>query len=238
MIGRRDLIKGTLAAGAALAVPVRAFASVAAVPASGTPRDRMLFDIAKRELDRAGSAIWKRDIVGIADYGIHSAKPRFHLVNMERGEVQSLHVSHGAGSDPEHDGWLKQFSNTEGSNATSRGAYVTWEWYVGRYGTSVRLGGLDPTNDAALRRYIVMHRAAYAEPSHLAKWGRLGRSNGCFALGEDQFRTALLTLSGGRLLYADSLGLEEDGSIQPMAELALLRSERPNDLQRYVPGSY
>lgn len=238
MTTRRDILKGTLgaglAAGAALALPARLAASVA----PGNPRERMLFDIAKRELDRAGSAIWKRDIVGIADFGLHSAKPRFHLVNLERGEVQSLHVSHGTGSDREHDGWLKQFSNVEGSNATSRGAYVTWEWYVGRYGTSVRLGGLDPTNDAALRRYIVMHRAAYAEPSHLDKWGRLGRSNGCFAFGEEQFRTALLTLSGGRLLYADSLGLEEDGSIQPMAELALLRSERPNDLQRYAPGSF
>ncbi|MEA1618347.1 murein L,D-transpeptidase catalytic domain family protein [Erythrobacter sp. T5W1-R] len=238
MTTRRDILKGTLGgalvAGAALALPARLAASVA----PGNPRERMLFDIAKRELDRAGSAIWKRDIVGIADFGLHSAKPRFHLVNLERGEVQSLHVSHGMGSDYEHDGWLKQFSNVEGSNATSRGAYVTWEWYVGRYGTSVRLGGLDPTNEAALRRYIVMHRAAYAEPAHLAKWGRLGRSNGCFAFGEDQFRTALLTLSGGRLLYADSLGLEEDGSIQPMAELALLRSERPNDLQRYAPGSY
>lgn len=238
MTTRRDILKGTLggalAAGAALALPARLAASVA----SGTPRERMLFDIAKRELDRAGSAIWKRDIVGIADFGLHSAKPRFHLVNMERGEVQSLHVSHGTGSDREHDGWLKQFSNVEGSNATSRGAYVTWEWYTGRYGTSVRLGGLDPTNDAALRRYIVMHRAAYAEPAHLDKWGRLGRSNGCFAFGEEQFRTALLTLSGGRLLYADSLGLEEDGSIQPMAELALLRSGHPSDLQRYAPGSY
>ena len=238
MTTRRDILKGTLggalAAGAALALPARLAASVA----PGTPRERMLFDIARRELDRAGSAIWKRDIVGIADFGLHSAKPRFHLVNLERGEVQSLHVSHGAGSDREHDGWLKQFSNVEGSNATSRGAYVTWEWYVGRYGTSVRLGGLDPTNDAALRRYIVMHRAAYAEPAHLGKWGRLGRSNGCFAFGEEQFRTALLTLSGGRLLYADSLGLEEDGSIQPMAELALLRSGHPSDLQRYAPGSY
>lgn len=238
MTTRRDILKGTLggalAAGAALALPARLAASVA----PGTPRERMLFDIAKRELDRAGSAIWKRDIVGIADFGLHSAKPRFHLVNMERGEVRSLHVSHGTGSDREHDGWLKQFSNVEGSNATSRGAYVTWEWYTGRYGTSVRLGGLDPTNDAALRRYIVMHRAAYAEPAHLDKWGRLGRSNGCFAFGEEQFRTALLTLSGGRLLYADSLGLEEDGSIQPMAELALLRSGHPSDLQRYAPGSY
>ncbi len=238
MHNRRDLIKGTLkgalAASAALSLPARLAASVA----PGSPRDRALFEIAKRELDRAGTAIWKRDIVGIADFGLHSAKPRFHLVNLERSEVQSLHVSHGTGSDREHDGWLKQFSNVEGSNATSRGAYVTWEWYVGRYGTSVRLGGLDPTNDAALRRYIVMHRAAYAEPSHLEKWGRLGRSNGCFALGEDHFRTALLNLSGGRLLYADSLGIEEDGSIQPMAELALLRSQNPNDLGRYAPGSY
>lgn len=238
MTTRRDILKGTLGAGlvaaSGLALPARLAASVAA----GTLRERMLLDIAKRELDRAGAAIWKRDIVGIADFGLHSAKPRFHLVNMERSEVQTLHVSHGSGSDPEHDGWLKQFSNTEGSNATSRGAYVTWEWYVGRYGTSVRLGGLDPTNDAALRRYIVMHRAAYAESAHLAKWGRLGRSNGCFAFGEEQFRTALLSLSGGRLLYADSLGLEEDGSIQPMAELALLRSQHPNDLQRYAPGSF
>ena len=215
---RRDLLKGTLAVGAALALPSRVFASVA----PGTPRDRILFDIAKRELVRAGNAIWKHDIVGIADYGLHSAKPRFHFVNLDRGEVQSYHVSHGQGSDPQHDGWLKAFSNTEGSNATSRGAYVTWEWYQGRYGTSVRLGGLDHSNEAALRRYIVMHRADYAENSHLERYGRLGRSNGCFAMGEEQFRIALMHLSGGRLLFADSLGLEEDGSIQPVPELAMI----------------
>ena len=213
---RRDLLKGTLAAGAALALPARLAASV--MP--GTPRDRILFEIARRELQRAGGAIWRRDIVGIADFGLHSAKPRFHFVNLDRAEVVSHHVSHGMGSDAQHDGWLKAFSNTEGSNATSRGAYVTWEWYQGRYGTSVRLGGLDATNDAALRRYIVMHRADYAEPSHLEQYGRLGRSNGCFAMGTEQFREALMHLSGGRLLFADSLGLEEDGSIQPIPELA------------------
>jgi L,D-transpeptidase catalytic domain/TAT (twin-arginine translocation) pathway signal sequence len=215
---RRDLLKGTLAAGAALALPTRLFASV--LP--GTPRDRILFNIATRELARAGNAIWKHDIVGIVDFGLHSAKPRFHFVNLERAEVQSYHVSHGTGSDPQHDGWLKAFSNTEGSLATSRGAYVTWEWYKGRYGTSVRLGGLDESNNAALQRYIVMHRADYAENSHLEKWGRLGRSNGCFAMGEEQFRIALTNLSGGRLLFADSLGLEEDGSIQPLPEMAMI----------------
>ena len=226
---RRDLLKGSVIAGAALALPARLFASVAASVAQGTPRDRILFDIAQRELLRAGDAIWKRDIVGIADFGLHSAKPRFHFVNLDRGEVQSYHVSHGTGSDPQHDGWLKAFSNTEGSLATSRGAYVTWEWYKGRYGTSVRLGGLDQSNSAALQRYIVMHRADYAESAHIDRWGRLGRSNGCFAMGEEQFRIALAHLSGGRLLFADSLGLEEDGSIQPLPELAMIERQ-PLDL--------
>jgi hypothetical protein len=236
MTTRRDLLKGTLAAGAAFALPAMP-ARLAASPSKGSPRDRRLVDIAQRELMRAGDAIWKRDIVGIADFGLHSARPRFHFVNLDREEVYSVPVSHGTGSDREHDGWLKQYSNVEGSNATSRGAYVTWEWYVGRYGTSVRLGGLDPTNDAALKRYIVMHRAAYAEPSHIGKWGRLGRSNGCFAFGEEQFRFALMNLSGGRLLYADSLGIEDDGSIAPTG-LAMLRPDQPNDLQRYAPGSF
>ncbi|WP_296720806.1 murein L,D-transpeptidase catalytic domain-containing protein [Erythrobacter sp.] len=236
---RRDLLKSTLIAGAALAAPAPLLAAtVPAAPMSGSPRDRMLFALAKRELDRAGDAIWKRDIVGVADFGLHSAKPRFHFVNLDRGEVQSHHVSHGTGSDPQHDGWLKQFSNTEGSNATSRGAYVTWEWYKGRYGTSVRLGGLDESNDAALRRYIVMHRADYAESSHIETWGRLGRSNGCFAMGEVQFRIALIHLSGGRLLFADSLGLEEDGSIQPVPELAMIERKPLDLLQRPATSAF
>ena len=233
-MNRRDLLKGTLAAGAALTLP----AKLAAQPIKGSARDRALFSIAERELARAGDAIWKRDIVGIADYGLHSSERRFHFVNLNRQEVESFHVSHGAGSDPEHDGWLNNYSNVEGSNASSRGAYVTWEWYQGRYGTSVRLGGLDPTNDAALRRYIVMHRAKYAEPSHIDRFGRPGRSNGCFAMGEEQFRIALLSLSGGRLLFADSLGLKEDGSVAMRGDLKPLQGERPTALQRYMPGAF
>ncbi|MEO1731776.1 MAG: murein L,D-transpeptidase catalytic domain-containing protein [Pseudomonadota bacterium] len=231
---RRDLLKATVAAGAALVPPVR----LAAQPAKGSARDRALFKIASDELARAGDAIWKRDIVGIADYGLHSAHKRFHFVNLGLQEVRSFHVSHGAGSDPEHDGWLNNFSNAVGSNATSRGAYVTWEWYQGRYGTSVRLGGLDPTNEAALRRYIVMHRAKYAEPEHLARWGRMGRSNGCFAMGEEDFRVALNELSGGRLLFADSIGLQEDGSIAMRGDLEALQPKRPTLTQRYVPGAF
>lgn len=203
MIARRSMLKGAFAASAALALPTRVFAQASAL----TPRDRALLDVAKREVERAGSAVWRKDIVGIADFGVHSSHPRFHFANLETGTVRSFLVAHGQGSDPEHDGWLKTFSNAPGSNATSRGAYITYEWYKGKYGTSIRLGGLDSENSNALPRYIVMHAADYARPEHVEKWGRLGRSNGCFAMSPDDFSEALWHLSGGRLLYADKLGL-------------------------------
>ncbi|MBS1240501.1 MAG: twin-arginine translocation pathway signal, partial [Proteobacteria bacterium] len=127
-------------------------------------------------------------------------------------------VAHGMGSDPDHCGFLERFSNEEGSNATSRGAYITWEWYTGKYGTSIRLGGLDGDNSNALPRAIVMHAAGYATPEHVEKWGRLGRSNGCFAMAPDDFNEALWHLSGGRLLYADKLGLGPE-YVPPVAPL-------------------
>ena len=203
---RRSFITRTFAATAALAASPRAFAQ-----AGPDPRTRAILDVAKREIERAGPVLWRRDLAGIADFGVHSATPRFHLANLEAGTVQSLLVSHGTGSDPEHDGWLNSFANIHGSNATSRGAYVTWEWYEGRYGTSVRLGGLDETNDQAFPRAIVAHAAEYARPGHVERWGRLGRSNGCFAFGPDDFPQVLLRLAGGRLIFADRLGIGPDG---------------------------
>jgi L,D-transpeptidase catalytic domain/TAT (twin-arginine translocation) pathway signal sequence len=248
-MNRRDLLKGSLATGAALvgstALPILP-SKVAAQVRGGTPLERTLFDVAKRELDRAGDAIWRRDIVGICDYGVHSARQRFYLVNMNLEEVTAFHVSHGSGSDRNHDGWLDSYSNAVGSHASSRGAYVTWEWYQGKYGTSVRLGGLDSSNEAALRRYIVMHRASYAEPTHLEKWGKMGRSQGCFVFGSDDFRNVLLNLSGGRLLYADSLGIQEDGAMlsreQQLAlaepNMQMLTPDNPTATQRWVPGAF
>ncbi len=202
-VSRRAVLGGALVAGAALAAPARAFASASPL----TPNQRRVLDVARDQMDRAGDVLWRRDIAGIADFGVHSSVPRFHFANVEAGTVRSFLVAHGTGSDPEHDGWLNNFSNTPGSNATSRGAYVTYEWYKGRYGTSIRLGGLDQDNSNALPRYIVAHSADYATKAHVERWGRLGRSNGCFAMDPADFNEALWNLSGGRLLYADRLGI-------------------------------
>lgn len=206
-IARRNFLARAALGAAVVTLPARLFAQAM----SASPRDRRVLEIAKAQVERAGNVLWRRDIAGIADFGLHSANRRFHFANLENGTVRSFLVTHGKGSDPEHDGWLKAFSNQEGSLATSRGAYISWEWYKGRYGTSIRLGGLDPSNSNALPRAIVMHSADYATEAHVGRWGRLGRSDGCLAMGPDDFREALWSLSGGRLLYADTLGINEAG---------------------------
>ena len=203
IVDRRRFIASAAAVAGTLALPARVAAQASGLDARSTA----ILELARREVARAGDVLWRRDIAGIADFGAHSALPRFHFANLENGTVRSFRVAHGTGSDPEHDGWLKWFSNTPGSNATSRGAYVSWEWYTGKYGTSVRLEGLDPDNSFAFDRAIVMHSADYATQAHLERWGRLGRSNGCFALSPEDFLDALAHLSGGRLLFADRLFL-------------------------------
>ena len=233
-VNRRDLLKGGLTAGALLALPCRALAQGLAgdplvsefdrafggaasspvapaivlppVPVFDPAYQRRLGEIARRERDRAGAKLWRTDIVGIADFGRMSALPRLHFVNLESGLIRSFLVAHGRGSDPEHSGFLQNFSNTEGSEATSRGAYLTCEWYAGKYGTSIRLQGLDGDNSKALDRAIVMHPAQYVGQDMVARWGKIGRSEGCFAMAPTDFSEALWHLSGGRLLYADRIG--------------------------------
>ena len=203
IVDRRRFIASAAAAAGTLALPARVAAQASGLDARSTA----ILEIARREVARAGDVLWRRDVAGIADFGLHSALPRFHFANLENGTVRSFRVAHGTGSDPEHDGWLKWFSNDIGSNCTARGAYISWEWYTGKYGTSVRLGSLDPDNSNTYDRAIVMHSADYCSQAHVDRWGRLGRSNGCFALSPEDFLDALANLSGGRLLYADKLYL-------------------------------
>ncbi len=197
---RRAVLAGALASG--LAAP-RVFAQAW----QSSEQHRQVLAVARDQLDRVQSHVWRSDVVAIADFALPSSLPRLHFADLEAGQVHSFLVTHGKGSDLEHDGFCKRFSNVVGSEATSRGAYITYEWYDGKYGPSIRLGGLDPDNSNAVDRAIVMHPAWYADPAMLEKWGKLGRSDGCFAMAPGDFAQALWHLAAGRLLYADRLGL-------------------------------
>ena len=188
-------------AGASTLPPVPA--QPAAVPAAPVGIDPQLFARAKAALDQ--HRVWARDSIGIADFSRPSAEPRFHVVDLQNGTVESHLVAHGRGSDPGHSGMLQRFSNDFGSYATSEGTYVTDEYYHGKYGLSLRVRGLDWTNNNAEPRAIVIHNAWYAEPEMIAQHGMLGRSEGCFAMPRKSQYEVMRKLAGGRMIYADKL---------------------------------
>ncbi len=167
--------------------------------------DSRLVARARASFERHRSRLRRTDIVGIADFSRPSGLPRFYLLDTNSGRVSSHLVSHGRGSDPGHSGMLQRFSNVFGSNATSNGAYLTGDYYHGRYGRSMRLSGLDYSNSNAGPRAIVVHSAWYAEPNQVARHGRLGRSEGCFAMSYNSLQQTLARLGPGHFLYADKL---------------------------------
>jgi hypothetical protein len=156
-------------------------------------------------LEQHHDSISYRDFIGVADFALPSRAPRFHLVNLVDGSVQSHLVAHGKGSDPSHTGWLERFSNEPHSNATSAGAYRTGSLYVGAHGHSMRLEGLDPTNSNALSRAIVVHGAWYVNKEMIGYSGMLGRSQGCFAVADSSLPEIKARLGPGRLIYAGKL---------------------------------
>jgi hypothetical protein len=178
-------------------------AQTMATPSAPAGVDPQLFARAKAALD--SHKIWPRDAIGIADFSRPSSEPRFHVVDLQNGTVESHLVCHGRGSDPAHSGYLERFSNDFGSYATSSGTYVTDAYYQGKYGLSLRVRGLDWSNSNAEPRAIVIHNAWYAEPEMIQQHGQLGRSEGCFAMPKTSQYEVMRRLAGGRMLYADKL---------------------------------
>lgn len=198
-INRRRLLKAGLVGAAVTALPSRLFAA-------GNVRNSVPAGL----LGRAKAALeshpgLKRDVIAIADFSRPSSDRRFHIVNLGDGRVDSLLVTHGRGSDPTHSGWLQHFSNRPGSEASSSGAFRTEGTYIGKHGRSRRLAGLDPSNSNAASRAIVVHGAWYADPEMLLTRGKLGRSEGCFAVQEGIVSALIDRLGEGRLIYADRL---------------------------------
>ncbi len=191
MLSRRHLIGAVSALAAATAFPVLA----------GEPAPAGLIAQARQALSKHKDRIRNLDRMAIADFSVHSSKPRFYVVDLKSGATQSFLVAHGRGSDPAHTGWLKSFSNAPGSDATSEGAYVTGDTYIGKHGLSRRLIGLDDGNSNALSRGIVIHSAWYVSDD-MARGAGIGRSEGCFALSDKDHATVMDLLGPDCLLVA------------------------------------
>jgi len=210
-INRRRLL-GAIATGAAgLAVP-RSLAPEEALAATldfaqtapGLDRlSSVLLPQARAALDRHAGLIASRDLIGLVDFSAPSKAARFYLADVLDGQVVSTHlVAHGRGSDPANSGWVERLSNSPGSNASCEGAFLTGVEYYGEHGRSRRLIGLDPGNDMAESRAIVIHAAGYVSRDMAVNQGRVGRSQGCFAVSKAEIADVLELLGPGRLLFA------------------------------------
>jgi hypothetical protein len=173
------------------------------VPSAPAGIDPQLFAKAKAALDIHKVAA--RDTIGIVDFSKPSDEERFFLVDLMSGNVEAHRVAHGRGSDPDHSGFVERFSNDFGSYASSNGTYTTGDYYDGKYGLSMKVRGLDWSNYNAEPRAIVIHNAWYAEDDMIPIHGKLGRSEGCFAMSRKSQWDVMRKLAGGRMIYADKL---------------------------------
>ena len=154
-------------------------------------------------LDTHLGSVVHRDVIGIVDFAAPSDVQRFQLVDVAGGRVLATHlVAHGRGSDPRNIGMVEHLSNRPGSNASCQGSFVTRELYHGEHGRSLRLDGLEPDNCLARERGIVVHHAAYVSTDMARTQGRVGRSEGCFAVADVAIEEVLTKLAPGRLLFA------------------------------------
>lgn len=154
-------------------------------------------------LDRYGDRIPNRDRIYVVDFQEHSSRQRMFEVDLNSGQVKAFRTAHGKGSDPEHTGFARRFSNIPDSYASSVGAYVTAGMAMGeKHGPNVLLEGLEPTNNEARDREIIVHSADYCEIDYLVQWGKLGRSYGCFSVSRADLTSLRPAMDGGRLLFA------------------------------------
>jgi len=175
----------------------------AAAGSTTAPEAPALLPRALAALQVHSDRITDRDVIGIVDFSVPSRDPRFHLVDVAGGRILSTHlVAHGKGSDPANSGWVEHLSNRPGSEASCSGAFMTGPTYNGKHGRSRRLFGLDAENSLADSRGIVIHAASYVDNALAAEQGRIGRSQGCFAVSQSEIAGVLERLGPGRLLFA------------------------------------
>lgn len=199
-----------------LFIGVRPPADAVALPEAALANKTEVYATLYRSMQLEGAVNWKaflqavegyykienrrRDVLTLIDFSRPSTAKRLFVFDMKQRKVLfSSVVSHGRNSG---DTYATSFSNEYGSYKSSLGFYLTESTYQGKNGYSLILNGLERgINDRARERAIVMHGAAYADPSVLAGGGRLGRSLGCPAVPQKLSRPIIDAIKGGSVMY-------------------------------------
>jgi hypothetical protein len=141
----------------------------------------------------------------IVDLSQPSRFKRFYVIDIVNElVVYNTYVAHGKGSDPAHTGIAKYFSNTDNTNMSSIGFYLTGQIdsvHKRKHKIEMSLFGLEEGfNSHAFRRRVIMHEAWYVSDS-LAKNGKIGRSWGCPALSVQYCKVIAQMIANGSCLF-------------------------------------
>lgn len=147
-----------------------------------------------------GKSSYDQKIAILIDMRQNSGKNRFFVVDLDSMSILKKGlVAHGSGSETGFDDSLR-FSNTPNSYCTSLGKYKVGNAYVGNFGRSYKLHGLDPTNSKAFERFVVLHR--YSCVPDEEQLFPICNSLGCPMLSENFFEEvdAVIRKSGKSVL--------------------------------------
>lgn len=146
---------------------------------------------------------YNQEIAIFIDFAIPSSKFRFFIYDLKNDKVlEKMIVSHGSGSVIPNSSELK-FSNLEGSYQSSLGKYAISNSYIGKFGKSYRLIGLDKTNSNAMKRAVVLH--SYGCISDVESDDLACLSLGCPMLSKNAFKTTEKYIDNSKkpiILYA------------------------------------
>lgn len=185
-----------------LVLPVVFFVIALVLPAVSGKAVSAAMDAVYKEtgaLPAAGTLI-------VVDFTMPSFRKRLAVIDFESGEKNFQLVAHGRNS-----GLLfaEVFSDIPDSKTSSLGLYSVDEEYAGIHGKSLRLSGLsNGLNRNARMRGIVIHQADYVSFNAMllnaADGFRIGRSEGCFALGSQGLDSLLANLRRPAFLFVYS----------------------------------
>ena len=143
----------------------------------------------------------------IVDFNQPSTEKRFYLFDTKSETITPYFVAHGHGNGDaireENLLYAKVFSNEIGSNCSSLGIYSCLAPIVStHHGNALQIDGLESTNSNAKARSVILHKADYVSETFIAENGRLGRSEGCFAVENSVVDTLVAELKNGSYIIA------------------------------------
>ncbi|MNL17503.1 hypothetical protein D3C87_1385990 [compost metagenome] len=150
--------------------------------------------------------IKNRRFVTISDMSIRSSQKRMAVLDLETNQVSYHYVAHGEGKPrggPNDGDFLKSCSNSNGSYQTPPGFHTIDQPYVGRWGNSLRMTGLESRNNISAKRSVVMHAMGTDSDNQyfIKRDGRFSLTQGCPAVTEEDYVSLKPKLKGGSLYY-------------------------------------